>query len=337
MTVLHLTEQRALVRRDGETLVVQFLREPDGTRRPKVVVPLQKIEQVVVHGDVTLTTPAIHALLESGVEIAYLAWNGRLQGRLAGELSKNGPLREAQHIAHADPAGRLNFARRFVGGKLANMRTMLLRAQRSSPNARLAQAAERIAVQLAGMNDVASIASLLGGEGSGSAAYFGVFGLLVKQNFTFPRRRRRPPTDPVNALLSFGYSQLSNAMSGAASVAGLDPYLGMLHSTVYGRPAAALDLMEEFRPLIVDSVVLSVSNNRVLDASSFEEDLGAYRLTTSARKSFLAQYEARMNTEVQHPVFGYRATYRRCLDLQARLLAKAITGDIPAYPPFIVR
>jgi CRISPR-associated protein Cas1 len=177
----------------------------------------------------------------------------------------------------------------------------------------------------------------MGLEGTGSAAYFRVFGSLLREGWTFEKRTRRPPTDPVNAMLSFAYTLLNQQVLAAVQTVGLDPYVGFLHSTQYGKPALALDLMEEMRPVLADSVVLSVINKRVLKPDDFEEALGAYRLSDGGRRDFLAQWEARLETERRHPTFGYKVSYRRALILQARLASRWLLGEIPEYPPLIVR
>src|SRR6185437_14127151 len=176
--------------------------------------------------------------------------------------------------------------------------------------------------------------SLRGMEGSGAAAYFGVFAQLLRQDLGFARRVRRPPTDPVNALLGLAYTALGNQVSAAIQIVGLDPFTGYLHAAQYARPSLALDLMEEFRAVIADSVVITLINNRMVQADDFVEELGAVRLKKPARRLFYEQFEARLNTEIHHPEFGYKTTYRRCLELQVRLLAKWLEGDIPTYPPF---
>jgi CRISP-associated protein Cas1 len=176
-------------------------------------------------------------------------------------------------------------------------------------------------------------------EGAGSAAYFRCFGTLLNDSrqWPFPGRVKRPPTDPVNSLLSFGYSLLTNKVADAVQLVGFDHFVGYLHSSVYGRPALALDLMEEFRPIIVDSVVLTMLNKRMLTPADFVVELGAYRLKDERRKVFFTQFEERLNEEVIHPLFGYKVTYRRCLELQARLLGKALTGEIDEYPPLLIK
>ncbi|MBK8129495.1 MAG: CRISPR-associated endonuclease Cas1 [bacterium] len=177
-----------------------------------------------------------------------------------------------------------------------------------------------------------------GYEGSGTAHYFNCFQHLLNEPNLFNGRTRRPPRDPVNALLSYGYTILLNQIMSAICTVGLDPYVGYLHNTKYGKPALALDLMEEFRPLIVDSVVLSVFNNGILQRKHFTEELGgAYRLSDYGRRTFLTKLEARFDETITHPTFDYKATYRRSLELQARLLAKYLMDETPAYPPFLVR
>lgn len=365
MTTLYVTEPRALVRKDGDTLTVQIPEDKEkGTDKRSVRVPLVKVDQVVVYGDATVTSPALAALLENRVEICYLSAYGRFRGRLSPSFSKNALLRIEQHRAHNAPARSLELARRFVVGKLSNMRTMLLRANRKLESPDVAQAAEALrrmserALTVGQVSDdeddfsdvhellgwtavdertVEPKETLLGLEGTGSAAYFSVFGQLLKQELGFRGRTRRPPTDPANALLSYGYVLLMHQVQSAINIVGMDPFVGYLHAAKYGRPALALDLMEEFRPVIVDSVVLGLVNNRELTAESFEVELGAFRLKDKARRTFLERFEERLNTNVEHPTFGYKATYRRCLELQTRLLAKALTGEIPAYPPFIAR
>ena len=156
----------------------------------------------------------------------------------------------------------------------------------------------------------------------------------LSYHLPFPGRVHRPPTNPVNSLLSFGYSLLTNKVASAVQLVGFDHFVGYLHSSFYGRPALALDLMEEFRPLIVDSVVITMLNNRMLTPDNFVIELGAYRLKQEKHKILFTKFEERLNEEVHHPIFGYKTTYRRCIELQVRLLAKWLTGEINEYPPF---
>jgi CRISPR-associated protein Cas1 len=178
---------------------------------------------------------------------------------------------------------------------------------------------------------------ILGSEGNGSSAYFEAFGTLLQEPWRFDGRTRRPPRDPVNALLSFGYTILSSQAASLVALVGLDPYIGYLHSPGHGKPALALDIVEEFRPLIVDPVVVTLLNTGVLRERDFMDDLGSVRLTDDARKLYLEKLEERLNSMIQHPYFGYKATYRRCIELQVRLLGKALQGEVPDYVPFVVR
>ncbi|MDE3091865.1 MAG: type I-D CRISPR-associated endonuclease Cas1 [Chloroflexota bacterium] len=374
MSTLYVTEQHALVKKDGDTLIVQIPEDKCKDAKPPaegenvqagseiehgkkirvVRVPLIKVDQVVVFGDATITSPALHALLGNRVEVCFLSYYGNFLGRLTPEFSKNSLIRLEQHRAHDDPNRALAFAKQFVGGKLSNLRTLLMRANRKLEDGEI----ERAVAALKGMiekveryqgNDspapaemptnpaVAVVNDLLGLEGMGSAHYFGVFGKLLKSDWGYSGRSKRPPTDPVNAMLSYGYTLLMHKAQSAIGVVGLDPYIGFLHSSQYGKPALALDLMEEFRGPIVDSVVITLINTGALKREDFVEEAGTFRMNDPARRTFLEKFEERLNTLIEHPTFGYKATYHKCLELQTRLLAKNLTGEIPAYPPFLVR
>lgn len=353
MATLYLTEQGTTVRHDHDTLVVVIPAKGDGTPKRKVRVPLIKVERVVVFGNVTLTTPALGALLAQGADICFCTQWGRFLGRLTGADRKNSLLRLEQRRAHDDPARSFILAKAFVAGKLANMRTLLMRANRKREDSEIEVAVKQLKELLERLAKLerepdavedptrpqagTAYGSLLGIEGAGTGAYFGVFPRLLKEDWGFTGRHRRPPTDPVNALLSFGYVVLMNQVASAAQVVGMDPYIGFLHSSQYGKPALALDVMEIFRPLIVDSVVLTVLNNGMLKREDFQEEFGAWRLSEKGRRLFLEKLEERLDTEIEHPVFGYKATYRRVLELEVRLIAKWLTGEISVFRPFAVR
>ncbi len=364
MPTLYLTEDYALVRRDGEDSLLVQIPEKQGKNGAvlsparKERIPLVKIDEVVVLGEVTLTASAVHLLLERDVEITFLSHFGQFKGRLSPPFSKNAVLRIAQYRAHQDMTKRCELARRFVIGKLSNQRQRLQRFNRTHRDAEVSQAIKQLTDLIGGlvtlpvdrspgMKPLASgdhrvagtaLETILGMEGAGSAAYFRCFGKLLSdpRQWPFPGRVKRPPTDPVNSLLSFGYSLLTNKVASAVQLVGFDHFVGYLHSSFYGRPALALDLMEEFRPVIVNSVVLTLLNNRMVTPDDFVIELGAYRLKDEQRKVFFTKFEERLNEEVSHPIFGYNATYRRCIELQGRLLAKCVTGEIEEYPPFLV-
>ena len=331
MSTLYLNEQQSIVKKRDEYLVVQY------ADKRKVEVPLIKVSQVVVSGDVTLTTPALHTLLERGIEVCFLSMYGHFRGRLSPPVAKNALLRREQYRAHADSQRALAVAQACVKGKLENMRTMLLRTNRQVQDEAIATAATTIQQMIREVPQTTRVGSLLGFEGSGSAAYFGVFGKMLRGSMPFLARRRRPPTDPVNAMLSLGYTLLTQQVLAAIQVVGFDPYIGFLHQPRYGRPALALDLMEEFRPIIADSVVLNICNHHILEAQDFQEELGVVNLKPQARKKFYAKFEERLQEELQHPYFEYRTSYRRCMELQARMLGKWLTNEIPTYLPFCVR
>ncbi|MEO6889202.1 MAG: type I-D CRISPR-associated endonuclease Cas1d [Ktedonobacteraceae bacterium] len=365
MPTLSLTEDYALVRREGEdSLLVQIpeRRGDNGTASSparKERIPLIKIDEVVVLGEVTLTASAIHLLLERDIEITFLGRYGQFKGRLSPPFSKNAMLRLAQYRAHQDMGKRCDLARRFVIGKLSNQRQRLQRFNRAHQDAEVSQAIRQMTDlisalatlpmrQSPGARPLATgdhrvggtvLETILGMEGAGSAAYFRCFGKLLSDSrqWPFPGRAKRPPTDPVNALLSFGYSLLTTKVASAVQLVGFDHFVGYLHSSFYGRPALALDLVEEFRPIIVDSIVVDIVNHRMLTPADFVGELGAYRLKDAKRTVFFTKFEERLNEEIQHPLFGYKTSYRRCLELQARLLAKVLTGEIEEYPPLVVR
>jgi len=360
-----LTEERALVRRDSEDCLLVEIPERRGkdgvapTPARKERIPLVKVDDVVVMGEVTMTASALHLLLERNIEISFLSHYGKFKGRLSPPFSKNAILRMAQYRAHNNMSKRCELARQFVIGKLSNQRTLLQRYNRRQGDAVMSHAIDQLgelirdlaALTLAEATSVqplatgdkrvagTSLEAILGMEGAGSAAYFQSFGKLIADQdlWPFARRIKRPPTDPVNSLLSFGYSLLTNQVASAVQLVGFDHYVGYLHSSFYGRPALALDVMEEFRPIIVDSVVLTMLNNRMLTPNDFVVEAGAYRLKNERRKMFFTKFEERLNEEITHPIFHYKVTYRRCIELQVRLVAKFLTGELDEYPPFLIK
>lgn len=365
MPTLYLTENYALVRRDGaDALLVEIPARQGKDGAPssparKEHIPLIKIDEVVVLGEVTLTASAMQLLLERNIEITFLGYYGQFKGRLSPPFSKNAILRMAQYRAHHDITQRCDLARRFVMGKLSNQRQRLQRFSREHRDAAVSRELRQLTETLdvlstlsiqpapvrkplaTGDQSIAGTAleTILGLEGAGSAAYFRCFGKFLSDpvQWPFPGRVKRPPTDAVNSLLSFGYSLLTNKVASVVQLVGFDHFVGYLHSSFYGRPALALDLVEEFRPVIVDALVLNLLNNRMLTPKDFVVEVGAYRLKDEPRKVFFTKFEERLNEELIHPLFGYKVTYRRCLELQARLLAKVLTGELDEYPPLLVK
>ncbi len=331
MTTLYLNEQQSFVKKRDEHLIIQY------ADKSKKEVPLINVSQVVISGDITLTTPALHELLGRGIEVCYLSMYGQYRGRLSPPIAKNAFVQRAQYLVHGNQKESLQIARACVRGKLENMRVMLMRANRNLGDTEMSEAITSLKAMSQETEHALSVGSLLGIEGNGSAAYFRVFGKLLREPFAFTHRRRRPPTDPINAMLSLGYTLLTHQVLAAVQVVGLDPYAGFLHQPRQGRPALALDLMEEFRPLLTDSVVLDIVNHRILTPSDFKEELGVVYLKPEARKTFYAKCEERLQEELLHPYFDYRTSYRRCIELQVRLLAKWLMGEVPMYRPLCVR
>ncbi len=334
MPVLYLTEQGATLRKEGDLLLIT----KEGLELQKV--PAIKVEQVVVLGNINLTTPAITYLLENGIDCVFCNSYGKYHGRLVSTESKFGLLRQRQLEAAADPVSKVAIARGMVRGKLLNQRTLLLRYRREKALPSLDRAISALDEALAKLGSVTEVGSLQGIEGAAAAAYFAAFRDLLQQDLGFTARRRRPPPDPVNSLLSFGYTLLVYSMQSAVHTVGLDPFLGFLHSTEYSRPSLVLDLIEEFRAIIVDSVVLRLINTRAMTETDFEKPPqpgGMVLLSQNAIKKLLGHFEERVQTEIQHAASGQQVPYRRCFELQARQLARVLQGQEPTYQPFLVK
>ena len=325
---LYLTEQGATLSRRGERLVV----EREGETLADV--PASKVLRVFVFGNVSLTTPAIAYLLREGKEVAFLSSRGRYYGRLISSESRNPMLRRAQLRAADDPAVCLDLSRRVVAGKLRNQRRLLHRR----PGSKSSPAAAGITSLLGKAASTESLAALRGMEGLAARAYFGAFGELLDK-MAFTGRRRRPPPDPVNSLLSLGYTLLTyEAFSAVASV-GFDPYIGFFHADTYGRPSLALDIMEEFRPAVVDTLVMGVINRGQIKPEDFEigtdDGKPIALLNDDARKRFLALYEARMMVPITH--LDRPMTYRGALHAQARQVVNYIKDPGRGYEPVLLK
>jgi len=333
---LYVQSAGAKVGRSGAELVVETR---DGEKRK---LRIADTSHVALFGAVQISTQAIQELCERGIPIAYLSSGGWFYGMTRGMDHKNVELRRQQFTVAADAGRALQIAKRLVVVKIRNSRTLIRRNAEEAPARALARLKE-LAVTA---EDAPSLESLLGIEGTAARVYFEAFGALLKppggsdervSGFDFDGRNRRPPRDPINALLSFGYALLAKDLTIALQAVGFDPYLGFYHQPRYGRPALALDLMEEFRPLVVDSIVLSAVNTGAVNRHDFVRRGGAVALTPAGRTKFLRAYERRMDEEIAHPVFGYRISYRRTLEVQIRLLARYLSGEIDAYPPFATR
>jgi len=337
-----------LVIKDGDTVLDE--------------VRLNDVSQVSLFGNIQLTTQAIHELCEQEIPLAYFSMGGWFYGLTRGHGLKNVTTRIRQFAAASNPVHCLEVAKKIVRAKIRNHRTLLMRLHVQPPSAAVVGMKE-IAARVI---DARGLDELLGMEGAAAALYFQHFAGMIKIGdndlddeipgledtsaterkrkaeteaftFDFTHRRRRPPTDPVNALLSLAYSLLSKDCTIAALACGFDPYVGFYHQPRHGRPALALDLMEEFRPLIAESAVLTAINNRMVQPGHFVRAGDAVNLTPHGRKAFFHAYEQRMNALITHPVFDYKVSYRRVLELQARLMARWLTGEIPDYIPMVTR
>ncbi|WP_447972935.1 CRISPR-associated endonuclease Cas4g/Cas1g [Nitrospira sp. Kam-Ns4a] len=329
---LYVQQPGAWVSKSGECLKIMDHETCLGEAR------LVEVSQVVLFGSVQVSTQAVQELCRRGVPISYLSTGGWFYGMTVGLAHKNVELRRRQYAAAADPGRCLVLARRFVQVKIANCRTVLRRNHAAAPETVLRDLKHDM--QRAGA--AASLEELLGIEGTAARRYFAEFAGMLKGGpggwrFEFEGRNRRPPRDPVNALLSLAYAMLAREWIVTLQAVGLDPYLGFYHQPRYGRPALALDLMEEFRPLIADSVVLTAINNGEVRDTDWIARLGAVALTPEGRRRFIETYERRMGQEITHPVFGYQISYRRVLEVQARLLGRYLLGEIPEYPAFVTR
>jgi CRISP-associated protein Cas1 len=328
---LYVQDYRNQVGLSGERLVI---RGPDGASH----VRLMNTSHVALYGNAQITTQALRALLERGIPISFYTRGGWLIGRATGSESNNVELRLAQYRAASDPEFCLTLARSMVVAKIKNCRTMLRRNHRAADALLLGQLKQLARKAL----DASSLDSLLGIEGAAARVYFQAFsGMLAGADalgaFNLESRNRRPPRDPINALLSFVYSLLTKDFAQVLGAVGLDPLLGFYHQPRFGRPALALDLMEEFRPIIADSVVIGAINTRVVDATDFVSAAGSCNLTAPARRKIIDAYERRMDQLIVHPMFGYRIGYRRVVEVQARLLGRVLTGELPHYPSFRTR
>ncbi len=304
---------------------------------------MNEICQLNLMGNIQISTQAMQDLCQASIPVCLFSMGGWFYGILTGLCTKNVFLRQRQFAMAEQAWFCKRLARVLVAGKIRNQRTFLLR-NHLEPEAITLREMKRMAERAEGCE---SLEELLGLEGNAARLYFGSFRGLIKVEpeeelpqifqMDFAGRNRRPPRDAVNALLSLGYSMLAKDFTIAAYAVGFDPMIGFYHQPRFGRPALALDLMEPFRSLIVDSAVVSAINNRMVTPRDFVRAGQSVALTADGRKGFYRAYELRMDTLVTHPIFEYRVTYRRLLEVQARLLAKVLEGELAEYPVFVTR
>lgn len=329
---LYISEQGTYVRKKGGRIEVL----KDGEVLDSI--RLLDISQLCLFGNVQTSTQLLRELFAREVPILWFSYGGWFQGMAAGLPAKHVELRRRQ-VAIAGQGG-LSIARAMVEGKIRNTRTLLRRNVRA-PVPDILGSLRELARQAA---EATSVESLLGTEGAAARLYFSCFLGMLREGerlpgfaFSFEGRHRRPPPDPINCLLSYAYMLLVKDLTAVAYAVGFDPYLGFYHRPRFGRPALALDLAEEFRPLVAESLVIGLLNNGEVGPSDFTVRAGGVSLTKDGRRTVLRAYERRLDVEIRHPTFGYRITYRRVFEVQTRVLAAHVLGEVPEYVPFMTR
>ena len=326
----------AKVSKKGETLEISI--------DDKVVQSARLIEvsQLVLMGNIYVTTPTLHELMAREIPISWHSFGGWFLGHSIGTGHKNVEVRAAQYRASFDAAACLRIAKGLVIAKIHNQRTLLRRNWKRDDSPEII--IDSFLQDVRRAQRAADLPELLGAEGQAAARYFGHFAAMLSRDkdtgtlpFDFTTRNRRPPTDPVNALLSYAYALLARTWTVTLTAVGFDPYRGFYHQPRYGRPALALDMMEPFRPLLADSSVIQAINNGEVRPSDFISAAGSVALTSDGRKRFIGTFERRLAQEITHPVFGYKVSYRRLLELQARLLARHLLGELAENPNFTTR
>ena len=329
MAILYITQQGAVLHKSGNQILVKKGREV------LQEIPIVHLDEVVIFGNGHITTPTMGYLLNKNVPVSFLSSQGKYKGKLQPPYAKDTRIRQYQYAVAADPPRCLELAKCFVRGKITNA---IRFAQRQRTQNAEVKAAMRAARQTLGKLDRAqNLESLLGYEGSGAAAHYRALRQLLRHDWGFTTRQFRPPPDPINAMLSLGYTLLHNHVYAFTNVVGLDPYCGYFHQPKHGHAALASDLMEEFRQVIVDGYVLSVVNNNRVKPEDFEQTNKSIRFTKQALDRFLIGYHGHMQKTFQHPTRNEKTNYLRCIELQVRHLARVIRGDEAVYKPFLIR
>lgn len=337
LNTLYVTTQGAYLAKDGAAVVVRV------DKQPRLRIPLHNLDGIVAFGRVGCSPALMAAAASAGVSISLLSEHGKFLASVVGYTSGNVLLRREQYRQADCEEQTLELARSFVLGKAMNARTVLLRAARDASQAdrkeQLTAATKRLAGRLIEIEQVGSVDALRGLEGESAAQYFAAFPQLLTRSapeFEFKKRTRRPPTDRINALLSFVYTLLLHDVRSACEATGLDAAVGYLHRDRPGRPSLALDLMEEFRPYLADRLAFSLINRQQVSPSGFStQETGGVKMDDATRKRVLVAWQERKQEEVKHPFTGDRMTIGLLPHLQARLLARRLRGDLDAYPPFV--
>ena len=337
LNTLFVTTQGAYVSQYGEALQVKVEHET------VLQLPLHTLGGIVCFGRVSISPWLMGQCAERGIAISFLTEHGRFLARVLGFTPGNVLLRREQYRRADDDTASAVIARNIVAAKIANARTVLLRSARDYPDgagrSELEDAARRMAYSVQQVQQLTDLDIIRGTEGESANRYFGVFGHLItaqRDGFAFRSRNRRPPLDPVNALLSFLYAMVAHDARAACESAGLDSQVGFLHRDRPGRPGLALDIMEEFRPFLADRLALTLINRQQLRPDGFKQsESGGVVMDESTRKVVLTAYQKRKQDTLSHPFLGEPTTIGLLIHLQARLLARHLRGDLDAYPPFV--
>jgi len=337
---LYVTTQKSYLAREGQNVLVRV------EKQTRLRLPVHTIGGIVCFGNVACSPYLLGMCGDAGVSVVFLTESGRFLARVNGKQSGNVLLRRAQHAATTHPEKASTLATTIVSAKIANARTVLQRAMRdhasSIPQAvEVGRAVRRMADLLGELDRPLALDRLRGVEGEAAALYFSVFDQLIlaqKEAFFLRDRNRRPPRDNMNALLSFLYSILTADLVAACESVGLDPQMGFLHADRAGRPSLALDLVEEFRPVLADRLALSLVNLQQIDIRGFTmRESGVVAMTDETRKTVLVAYQKRKAEELVHPFLNEKMTFGLLFHVQARLLARWLRGDLDAYSAFFWR
>ncbi len=338
---LYVQSPGSYVKKDGDQIIIEDKKVRVAEAR------YMDTSQVVLFGHAGISTPALHECFRRDIPVTFMSYGGWFIGHAVSTGHKNVMTRTLQYKTSFDPETCLKLARKLVAAKIHNCRTLLRRNWKASDDEEGRAPPDLLEAM---KNDIGQagrakgIAELLGVEGNAARRYFEYLHRMISVDrrseeigFDFCGRNRRPPKDPVNALLSFGYAMLAREWTVTLSAVGLDPYRGFFHQLRHGRPALSLDMMEPFRPLVADSTVLTAINNGEVKPTDFINSAVGCSLKAEGRKSFIAAFERRLTQEVTHPIFKYRISYRRLFEVQARLLVRYLAGEIPRYPNFLTR
>ncbi len=331
MAAIYLIEQGTSIYKDHQRFIIHV------SEKPKLEIPIREVEQIMIFGNIQLSTPVINACLHEKIAVLFLNQSGQYHGHLASEESTN----LDNHLVQMERRNNNEFqflvSKAVVYGKLMNSKQLLIRFNRKRKIAAVEKAIYGISQDIDSLDLVDDLDSLRGYEGITAARYFPAFGeLITNPNFEFSLRNRQPPTDPINSLLSFGYTLLFNNVMSFIIAEGLSPYIGNFHYGERQKPYLAFDLMEEFRSVIVDSLVLKIINNFVFKNQDFDvlSSTGGVYLNQSSRRVFLKHFETRMNEETSHPDLQSQVTYRHAIQLQVRRYKRCLLSGTP-YKAFL--